>query len=61
MDPIIALVAVGVLSYGVCAMITYLFGWCVFHVNGVERKLLLIILSVFWFVGIFYVCYEGQE
>ncbi|UJB55143.1 hypothetical protein [Enterobacter phage vB_EcRAM-01] len=58
---ITALLAVLAMSYIVCAVITYLFGWCVFHVNGVDRKALLIVLSMLWFIGFFYVIYEGRK
>ncbi|AOG16153.1 hypothetical protein B_027 [Cronobacter phage vB_CsaM_leB] len=56
-----ALHAVFALSYIVCAVITYLFGWCVFHVNGVDRKAALIVLSLLWVIGFFYVIYEGRK
>lgn len=58
---IIALYGIFVMGYIVCAMITYLFGWCVFHVNGVDNKPRLIVVSLLWFIGLFYVLYEGRK
>ncbi|AIK67962.1 hypothetical protein CPTMiller_0026 [Citrobacter phage Miller] len=58
---ITALYIIFLMSYIVCAVITYLFGWCVFHVNGVDNKPLLAVVSILWFIGLFYVIYEGRE
>lgn len=58
---IIALYGVLVVSYITCAVITYLFGWCVFYVNQVDRKILLVIASLVWVIGIFYITFEGRK
>lgn len=58
---ITALYGIIFMSYIVCAVITYLFGWCVFHVNGVDNRPLLIVLSILWFMGLFYIMYEGHK
>lgn len=57
----IALTVCFSMTYILCAMITYLFGWCVFHVSDIDSKPLLIVLSVIWVIGLFYIVYEGNK
>lgn len=49
------------LMYAGSMAVTYLFGSCVFAVEGIDRPWLLMLCSAIWIIGIFYIIVKAEN